>query len=133
MVTESGGRNHAIHRENSIKGEAGILTRINSQETKKATARPRNVRADNNTLYINALMFWGAPNACRQPSNPHEISCPNCEVLKLLRIRNPNGTRVMNPIPKRSRKPTKLWADLAKIIDRDRPIVVLRRPEFYFI
>ena len=56
MVTESGGRNHAIHRENSIKGEAGILTRINSQETRKATARPRNVRADNNTLYINALI-----------------------------------------------------------------------------
>ena len=39
----------------------------------------------------------------------------------------------MNPIPNRSRKPKKLWADLAKIIDRDRAIVVLRRPEFYFI
>src|SRR5574341_357401 len=123
IVTESGGRNHAIHNEYSMKAKAGMRTRTSSHEISQATTIPTNVRVDNKKLYSRALTVCGAAKACRQPPIPHENYCPNCDVLKLFRTKNPNGTKVTNPTAKSSARPAKSRTDGAECLNRKNAII----------
>src|ERR1043166_8989462 len=103
---ERGGRNHAIHKENSIKECPGTRTRISSQEIGKASAIPMNVRTERRKLYTRAFIVCGVPYACCQPFTPHSNPPPSGATLKLFKARYPNGINVTLPTNKIIKTPS---------------------------